>query len=88
LNDLSQERLITPSSFSETHSKKRSAVIIPSLGTLSVTIYGTLVEYSLMIDSFKKHCSTLELNSDINKKFKIFNKNMKKIIIFEEKSEL
>ena len=89
LNDLSEERLITPSSFSETHSKKRSAVITPNLGTLSVMIYGTFVVNSLTFDSLKKHCSTFEfILTIILKSLKIFNKNMKKIIIFEEKSNI
>ena len=58
--DLSDDRLMTPSGFSETHSRKRNAVITPNLGTLSVTMYGTNVVISAMSDSIKKLCSTFE----------------------------
>ena len=87
-NDLSDDKLITPSGFSETHSRKRKAVITPNLGTLSVTMYGTNVVISVMSDSIKKLCSTFEkilfiYMYDLNRNY--FTKVMK-IVIFLKKN--
>ena len=86
-NDLSDDRLMTPSGFSETHSKKRNADITPNLGTLSVTIYGIKVVISVMSDSIKKFCSTFEKMLAIydNIKIVIYPTKVKKKVLFLKK---